>query len=263
MKISIIISTYEAPQALRKVLKGMLLQTLPPQEVIVADDGSGPETGEVLKEYKRLLPFPLLHVRHEHKGFRLAKIRNEALKVASGNYVVFLDGDCIPEPHFLEDHLRLAEKGFFFQGKRILLSREASEHIQPEDLASRAKLFGLMLKGNLKNAHHIFRAPFIPPIKDTGLKGTKGCNLAVAMADLMAVNGFNEDFLGWGREDSELVARLYKYGLRRKLHPFMALCYHLWHPEQPRERLKDNDALLEQTLRADTYRCKNGIFKEP
>jgi hypothetical protein len=94
------------------------------------------------------------------------------------------------------------------------------------------------------------------------MKGIKTCSFGLFRADLMAVNGFNEAFTGWGREDSEFAARLYKYGLRRKGHSFMATCFHLWHPENPRELLSRNEALLSETIAAMDFRCKDGILKE-
>jgi len=94
------------------------------------------------------------------------------------------------------------------------------------------------------------------------MRGIKTCSFGVFRSDVMAVNGFNEDFTGWGREDSDFAARLFKYGLKRKEHPFSAICFHLWHPEHPRERLSRNEALLAETLAAEGYWCRDGIVKE-
>ncbi len=126
MKISVIITTYNSPAYLKKVLDGFLCQKIAPDELIIADDGSGEDTAQLIESFSQILPFPLLHVWHEDQGFRLAKIRNEAIKQATGNYVIFLDGDCIPGRHFISEHILLSEKGFFCQGKRLLLTKEAS-----------------------------------------------------------------------------------------------------------------------------------------
>ncbi len=100
---------------------------------------------------------------------------------------------------------------------------------------------------------------FSKPEKGHRLSGIRSCNMGVFRADVVAVNGFNHDFEGWGREDSEFAVRLFKHGLIRKEHPFRAICYHLWHPENPRTRVPDNDRLLERAMAADTCVCHNGL----
>jgi glycosyltransferase involved in cell wall biosynthesis len=247
---------------LTKALEGLFFQKRLPDEVIVADDGSGRETEDVIRHFRGKSPFPFHHVWQEDMGFRLSKIRNEAVKKASFDYLIFLDGDCVADRHFVSDHLRLAEPGFFFQGKRMLLGKEASEGFNFSIANSSSTLFGLALRGSISNRHHLLRLPFIPPLSDTKLKGTKTCNIGILREDIVAVNGFNESFVGWGREDTEIVARLYRYGLRRKKHPFMAICFHLWHPENSRAYLKTNDEILMETLSKSDYFCENGIIKK-
>ncbi len=263
MKISLVVSTYNTPEYLKKVLEGIKLQTERPYEALIADDGSGPETAETVERCRRALPFPVVHLWQEDRGFRAAKIRNEAIKKSSGDYIIALDGDCVPERHFISDHAALARKGFFFQGKRMLLGRRASASFEPALAQETGFLLKLFLSGGLKNAHHLLRLPFMPGFSFGGrsLRGTRSCNMGFFREDLMAVNGFNEDFVGWGREDSELAARLYKYGLGRKSHPFRALCFHLWHEENDRSGLEKNEELLADVLARPEYRCKNGISK--
>ncbi|MGD8352215.1 MAG: galactosyltransferase-related protein, partial [Nitrospirota bacterium] len=116
--------------------------------------------------------------------------------------------------------------------------------------------------GHLGNAHHLLRMPGFPALRSRKLKGIKGCNTAFFKDDAYAVNGYNEEFASWGREDSEFAARLYKYGLKRKEHPFAAVCFHLWHPQQPRGSLDRNEALLAGTLNREGYRCRRGIVNE-
>ncbi len=261
MKISLVVSTYNNPEYLKKVLKGIRLQTENPYEVLIADDGSGPETAEAVENWRRTSPFPVFHMWQEDLGFRAAKIRNEAIKKSSGDYIVSLDGDCVPERHFISDHAALARKGFFFQGKRMLVGRQASASFDPALARKKGFLLGLFLKGEIKNTHHLLRLPLMPGLSDRSLKGTRSCNMGFFREDLIAVNGFNEDFVGWGREDSELAARLYKYGLVRKNHPFRALCFHLWHEENDRSGLEKNEKILGDVLARPEYRCKNGISK--
>lgn len=260
MRTSLIISTYNSPVYLGKVLDGVRLQTALPDEVIIADDGSGPETADVVQGFAGDSPCPVIHEWQEDVGYRLSRIRNNAIARSTGDYIIFLDGDCVPEKNFMADHVHLAGEGFFFQGKRLLLSREVSAGFEASHISS-GRLVGLLLRGGVKNPHHLLRAPFLPAFKDKALKGTKGCNMGIYKKDLLAVNGFNEDFTGWGREDSELAARLYKYGLRRKTHPFMAVCFHLWHEKFDMERLDANEKILQATVEGDSFRCENGIYK--
>ncbi|MDP2167472.1 MAG: glycosyltransferase family 2 protein [Thermodesulfovibrionales bacterium] len=261
MKASVIVPTYNKPTALKKALEGLCLQRRLPDEVLVADDGSTGETAALISGLGGKTPFPLVHVWHEDKGFRLAKIRNEAIKRAHGEYLIMLDGDCIANRHFVSDHLALAEKGCFVQGKRILLSPKADNFAAP-DANSVLRLLRLVLSGSMSNIHRLFRIPLLPARKNSRLKGIKGCNMGFFREDLMAVNGYNESFVGWGREDSELGVRLFNYGIKRKEHPFMAVCFHLWHPSYPRETMEANERLLENAIKNKLYYCPNGIVKK-
>ena len=141
--ISVIVSTYERPDALAAALRGLSRQSDRRFEVVVADDGSGPATAAVIGQWKATLGVPLIHVRHEHSGFRAAEIRNRAIVASSGGYCVFLDGDCIPRADFVAQHRRLAEPGWFVAGNRILLSehltnvRARAKGLSPSTGASR------------------------------------------------------------------------------------------------------------------------------
>jgi glycosyltransferase involved in cell wall biosynthesis len=258
-KASIIITTYNNPSALQKVLDGFLFQTINPYEIIIADDGSENNTALTVKNFSAIAPFPVIHVWQEDRGFRLAKIRNEAIKKAVSEYLIVLDGDCIPNKHFVFDHITLAEQGFFVQGKRVLLSEKISVLFG----ADNANSYSAMLKmlPFMSNRHHILRIPIFPSFKNKKLHGIKGCNMGFWKDDLIAVNGFNEDFISWGREDSELAVRLFKYGLKRKGHLFRAVCFHLWHPSHSRQTLQINDRILEETIKGNDYFCANGIIK--
>ncbi len=262
MKISIIITTYNRPNALGKVLEALRYQMRLTDEVIVADDGSGPETAKLVERLSKGFPCPVYHVWQEDRGFRAAAIRNKAIKKSHGEYIILLDGDCIPGKHFIKDHLFLSEKGFFLQGKRALVSEELSAIFTHEIANSFQKLLKPILSRNISNAHHIIRLRFFPAYSSTKQKGIKSCNMAFFKEDILAINGFNQNFIGWGREDSELAIRFYKYGLKRKEHPFMAVCFHLWHKENDRKQLSINDKLLQEAIDSHDYVCTNGLVQK-
>jgi glycosyltransferase involved in cell wall biosynthesis len=261
MKVGIIITTYNNPSALSRVLSGLNLQTRLPDEIIIADDGSDNETAILISTFKERTSFPVTHLWQENKGFRAAKIRNEAIKCSNSNYLIILDGDCIPNRHFVADHILMAERGYFFQGKRVLIGKKAREEFIATHTASPFYLLRLIFSGSISNIHHLLRIPFFPPLKNKKIGGAKSCNMGIFRDDLLAVNGFNEEFVGWGREDSELTVRLYRYGLIRKTHPFIAICFHLWHSPISRENLSKNDAILQMAINSREYFCKNGIVK--
>jgi glycosyltransferase involved in cell wall biosynthesis len=262
MRLSVIVTTYNRPDALKQVLEGLTDQSLAPDEVIVADDGSGPETGRLVETLASRVNYRIDHVWQPDQGFRAAAIRNAAVRRSSGSYIVCLDGDCIPERHFIYDHHHLSETGCFFQGGRILVSRRLSPDYDVRRSRSARRLMGDLVRGDLGNGHHLLRLPGWPSRRSRRLSGIRSCNMGFFRSDLYAVNGFNEDFVGWGREDSELAVRLFRYGLRCKRHRFMAACFHLWHPENRRHRLAFNDRLLQEAMAQSDYSCSNGIEKQ-
>ena len=257
MKISVIVPTYNRPKALKKVLDGLACQTWPPHEIIIADDGSTQETARMLASYMNRLP--VHHVWQEDEGFRLSRIRNKAILKAQGDYLIMLDGDCIPEKHFVEDHLSLAEKGCFFQGKRVIVNQKSEPQFTFVDMDSFARRLVHAMKLDISNSHHILRIPLWPAHKTPKLSGIRGCNMGFFRKDLVAINGYNQSIQGWGREDQEIVVRLYKYGLKRKENPFKAICYHLWHRENSRNNLEKNDKILENAIASAAFFCESGL----
>jgi glycosyltransferase involved in cell wall biosynthesis len=261
MKISLVITTFNRPDALIRILNSLEEQIKMPYEVIVADDGSGPETTECIARFSTRSPCTLHHVWQSDKGFRLARIRNKAIRKATGDYIIFLDGDCIIPRHFIKDHFFLAKEGFFIQGKRVLVGKRVVGAFDHNGANSFFRLLKFMIRGDLSNIHHLIRLPFYPATSSKSLGGTRGCNMGIFKKDLHAVNGFNEDFMGWGREDSEFAVRLYHYGIKRKQHPFMAICFHLWHKEPSKAHLAVNDKILEKAMSSNDYFCPNGLVK--
>jgi glycosyltransferase involved in cell wall biosynthesis len=261
VKISLIITTYNNASALRKVAESALRQTHYPDEVLIADDGSDDETASVVRSFAQRAPFRVEHVWQEDRGFRAAKIRNRAIAESSGDYLILLDGDCVMNRHFVADHRGLAEEGCFIQGKRFHVNKRAVAAFEPEDADSPLRLLAMALTGKITNFHHLVRLPYYPGLKNRKLKGIKSCNMSFFKSDIVAVNGFNEDFEGWGNEDSELACRFFKYGLFKKVHPFMVVCFHLWHPTN-KIVTHCNKLLLSTAVSSKQYFCKNGLVKE-
>lgn len=256
--VAVIVSTYNARDTLARVIDAYAGQTSHPDELLVADDGSSDGTDRLVLDRAAGSPFPIRHIWQEDDGFRLARIRNLAVKQCRSDYVIFTDGDCIPHPCFVADHAQVAREGFFVQGKRMFVSREASPSFAYRGTAA---LVADCLRRSVHGAHHLVRIPGLARRK-TGMKGIKTANFAIHRADFVAVNGFNEEFVGWGREDSELVVRLYRYGLRRLDVPNSAIVFHLWHPEAQRDALPENERLLQAAIESTDFRCRKGIVSE-
>ena len=257
MKISLVINTFEQPDYLARVLAAVAGQTAPPEEVLLADDGSGPPTRELFSSWSAGRKFGAAHFWQPHEDFRRARILNETIAKARGDYLVFLDGDTVPHPEFIADHAAAGRPGFFVQGHRALIEQKAAawfgKNLFPAD--RRRALLQNQISG-LKNA---FRWPLAVHKIKPHLRGIRGCNLAIWRGDLLRVNGYNEDFAGWGREDSELAARLFNAGVQRLDLRGRALCFHLWHPPASRAGLAANDRLLEKTIREKIARCEHGV----
>jgi len=261
VKVSLIITTYNNPLGLKKAAESACHQTRSPHEVIIADDGSDEETADAVKHFAGYAPFPVIHVRQDNRGFRAAMIRNRAISISSGDYIVLLDGDCVMSRNFVADHELLSEKRCFIQGKRILVNRSAVDAFDHTVADSPPALIRMALLRRITNAHHLLRLARYPGFKNRKLKGIKSCNMSFFKKDIVAVNGFNEDFEGWGNEDSELACRFFKYGLLKKEHPFMAVCFHLWHPTN-KVATHCNNLLLTAALASDKYFCENGLTKK-
>lgn len=261
-KISLIISTYNRPDALRLVLISVANQLTDKClheddiEIIIADDGSTSETRELVNSFCSKVPFNLIHVWHEDTGFRLAAIRNLAVSKSTGAYLVFIDGDCIIPDDFLINQYQLAEKNYFVGGNRVLLSEKyTAKIIAKQDTAIvnsgiiSSVLFRLIGASN----------KFLPVLRlnfnakwrkknEMNWRRPKGCNMALWRDDYYLVNGFDEAFKGWGHEDADFLVRLLHAGIRIKDGRFSVPVYHLWHKMSDRANEVNNIKLLEERI---------------
>jgi glycosyltransferase involved in cell wall biosynthesis len=254
---ALIINTYEQPDYLARVLAAVARQSRAPDEVVLADDGSGGATRKLFAAWSAGKSFHSEHVWQKQVGFRRARILNEAIAAVKSEYVLFLDGDTVPHGHFVADHLALAARGRFVQGHRALVGQRAAADFA-KDGRARSRL-GALCTGQMSGAANVFRWPFAVKRRREDLRGIRGCNLAIWRDDLVRVNGYNEAFTGWGREDAELAARLMNSGVYRVDARGWALCYHLWHPPADRSGLAVNDSLLAAVVQERRQWCESGL----
>ncbi len=258
MKTSLIITTYNWKEALQAVLESVKRQTVLPDEVIIADDGSREDTRNTIDQIRETFPVPLIHSWQEDLGFQLAMSRNKAISMTTSEYLIMIDGDMVLSRTFIESHKKVAKPNQFVQGGRVLTDESCSHKIMYDRLIP-----SIFTKG-IRNRKNCITHPLLAKIfsyERNNDKATRGCNMAFWKSDVIAINGFNQDFVGWGREDSEFVHRMLNAGKSRLYLKFAGVGYHLYHKENSRGSLPENDAILENTIKQKLTYCSNGIDK--
>jgi glycosyltransferase involved in cell wall biosynthesis len=265
MRIAVIPATYNRPDALAALFEGYLTQDYSDFEIIVADDGSGPETQDVIRRYQQRARFRIDHVWQENKGYRAAAIRNQAVARTRADYIIYTDQDCVPLPDFLSRHAQLAEHAWFVAGNRILTTRAFAERILAERLPVHTwplrQWLRCRLRGEVNRVHPLLRLPdgLHRKLHPQRWRGARTANLAVWRRDLVAVNGMDEQYEGWGLEDSDLVIRLMRAGVRHKSGRYACPLIHLWHREQDRGGLAENQKRLEEILSSQRTEALMGV----
>lgn len=267
-KLSLIVTTYNRPDALRAVLDALACQVEAGAfEVLIADDGSRAETVALIETRATDYPVPLIHVWQEDIGFRAAAARNKAALRARGDYLIFLDGDCLPLPDFCARHRRLMEVGWCVAGSRILLSEaftrtlladpEPAHVVHWNRLAWRAAA----KRGDANKSRACCRWPLglLRKLGGRRWQRVRTCNLGVWRRDFLALNGFDESFCGWGYEDSDFAVRLIRQGILVKDGRFAVPVLHLWHKENDRSKQPENWTRFEATLSGHHIRALLGL----
>lgn len=271
MKISVIISTYNSPAWLEKVLTGYACQSDGDFEIVVADDGSEPETKELVSQFTKASKLTVRHVWHEDEGFRKWRIVNRAIEESAGDYLIFTDGDCIPRSELVATHRARAMKGRFLSGGYCRLPMKTSLAITPDDIRNgdAFSLGWLMRNGYPPNSKwlKIFARPLgidgflnrITPAKST----FNGNNSSCWRADAIKVGGFDER-IRYGGGDREFGYRLANAGVTPIVIRYSALTLHLDHARgyKDAEIRKANEAIIAETISTGRTRTQAGIGPE-
>jgi GT2 family glycosyltransferase len=244
--ISVVITTYNRSDALAVVLQGLSLQDDQDFEVVIADDGSRPEHVQAAHKAALHSGLTIAHMWHPDVGFTASQVRNRGVSIANGDYIVLMDGDCVPEVDFIRRHRQLQEPQCFVNGSRVMLSPALTQAVVQGQTAisGRSALFwlGQRLGGNASKLTGLLRLPDMPWRKHKPFtwRGIRSCNFGVWRTDYEAVNGFDESFVGWGHEDADFVLRLHHVGLTRKNGFCATEVFHLWHKESSRAQESEN-----------------------
>lgn len=263
--ISVVITTYNRPDALEAVLEACFLQDDKNFEIIIADDGSTANTRDCIARLTARSPVPLKHVWQPDDGFRAAMARNRGTLAATGDYIIFLDGDCVPQRDFISRHRALAQPGFLVSGSRILLSQDLTERVLREHIDVAGLGVGERLRYRLRGdmnkvVQTMLRWPDVGRVRRKfSWRRIKSCNLGVWKADLLKVNGFDESFTGWGHEDSDLVVRLFHAGVLRKDGALATEVLHLWHREAQRDQESSNRKVVLERAQDGTTQATVGL----
>lgn len=255
--VSVVITTFNRSDALLAVLEGLLLQTDPDFEVIVADDGSREEHVKALAQSPLAHSLKVVHVWHPDVGFTASRIRNRGVAASNGNYIILMDGDCVPEADFIARHRSLAARGCFLNGSRVLLSERLSQRVTQggERLTGRSAGYWIKqrLMGDANKLTGLLRLPDWGGRMDRGIAWTRvrSCNMAVWRTDFERIDGFDESFVGWGHEDADFVLRLNHAGVLRKNGFCATEVFHLWHKEAVRTQASQNAATVAQRALTD------------
>lgn len=258
MKISLIISTYNWPDALKLCLTSILNQSAIPDDIIIADDGSTPSTKEIIDYFKKTSKRKIKHVWHSDQGFKLAEIRNKAIAEAEGDYIIQVDGDVILHQDFIKDHKNFAKPNSFVKGRRLMIGKTKSESLLKNKSTSVS-----FLSSDVKMREHGIRIPFFNEIfiskEEKSADGVMGSNMAFWRKDFVDANGYNNALKGWGAEDKELAQRFVNLGLVKRKIKFGAIQYHIYHPKCDSTKHDVQMQEIERLKISKQTRCANGL----
>tara|TARA_B110000459_G_scaffold195995_1_gene237380 strand:- start:103 stop:891 length:789 start_codon:yes stop_codon:yes gene_type:complete len=259
MKTSLVITTYNWPEALELVILSILKQSVLPTEILIADDGSTKETKQLIERYSSKFKSGIIHFWQKDEGFQKTSILNKSIAKANGEYIIQIDGDIIMHTHFIKDHVQMAVKGFFIHGSRTFLNDTTTQKAIRNSIIN----FSIFSPGITNRFNSLYSSLLSKVLskKNKKLKGTRGCNFSFWKQDFIKVNGYNEDMSGWGKEDTELSLRLMNSGLKKLKLKCLAICYHLHHKTSSKAGLNINNSILSIVFKEKREICNNGINK--
>lgn len=261
-KVSVIVSTYNRCDALRLCFLSLFRQTVLPDEVIVGDDGSTEETALLITKLQKEAPFPIIHVWHEDKGFRLAMMRNKCVARSTGNYIIEIDGDVFLHPELIADHLREANHGVYVKGGRVNLGKALTEEICRTGIIRPINVWTKGIESKPENALRcIWLAHILASRYRKKCSPTLGCNMSFFREDFIKINGYDEFYEGWGGEDVDLGKRLQNSGCQKRYLKFAGIVYHLWHEDKFMYNKMKNFQYMRMQDERKTVRCESGVDK--
>ncbi len=260
MKSSLIISTYNRPEALRLCLSSVFLQSRKPDEIIISDDGSTASTTVLVNEMRILTDIPIKHIWQEDKGFRLAKMRNKAVAASDNEYIIEIDGDVMLHKDFVADHMAFARQGCYLKGGRTNLGRKLTEKLCASGKHRTIHWFTSGIESKPENAVHLPRlAAYLAPRYRKFKESALGCNMSFFKRDYLAVNGYDEQYEGWGGEDIDFGRRLQRNGLKKRHLKFAGIVFHLWHEDKFMYNKNKNISLSYRPDNDQPVYCLSGI----
>lgn len=274
MKISVIVPTYNRPQALKLCLLSLASQSIMPYEVLIADDGSTAETHNTVIDMQEKLrhAFPVKHIWHEDIGFRKPKILNETVRRSTGDYLVFIDGDCMAHRHFIRSHVEKSGPDAVLSGKRVEIGKELTDRLLARGTILNSFSLRLLWDAVMSRSRKVEEAIMLrnrylrlithrDRITDDGVWG---CNFSLYKDLFIAINGCDEDFLDGSIEDNDLGIRVLNQGKQIRSVRGLAIIFHLWHKSSwsfENEKYQHNLAILKKRIENKEPVCKNGIRK--
>jgi glycosyltransferase involved in cell wall biosynthesis len=274
MKISVIVPTYNRPQALKLCLLSLSSQNMMPHEVLIADDGSTMETRDTFLEMRQKLKhaFPINHIWHEDIGFRKPKILNDTVRKSTGDYLVFIDGDCMAHRYFIRSHVEKSSPDAILSGKRVEIGQELTERLLTRGTVLNSLSIRLIWDAIISRSRKVEEAILL---RNNYLRrlthrdritndGVWGCNFSLYKDLFIAINGCDEDFLDGSIEDNDLGVRVLNQGKQIRSVRGLAIIFHLWHKSSwsfENEKYQHNLAILNRRIENKEPICKNGIKK--
>ena len=264
MTVALLISTYNSSEALSVVLDAVSKQVQLPNEIIIAEDGNDIETLKIVKFWKNKISLKFIHINQEDSGFRKALILNKAIHLSKSDYIIQIDGDCIPNEYFIYDHISNAKRGCYLYGTRVHIKKKyVPKFLWCYQNKNRKIIFSLF-SPNIKKRFRKIRLPFLSKFYSKNeiiSHKFRGCNTSFWKQDFISVNGYDNEFVGWGREDSDLMIRLHNLGIKGKRVKFSAIVFHLDHDETDKSKFIKNDLIQNKSITNKKIKVKNGLLE--